>query len=289
MIEEQVPGARLMRFLYFPAIYPVAGRIFYKLHLPSEFLGRMAKTGISRHRINNFIKKYDINMEECVEVPENFSCFNDFFIRRLRPECRPWERDPRLLAAPADCRALLFPEITREFRFSVKGMHFSLPGLLGGDDDYCRRLDGGSMLICRLAPVDCHRFYFPADGSVLDQRDIPGALDSVHPFALSRTSGILAGNSRCVSLLALTEFGITGMIEVGAFAVGSIVQSQTKAHFSKMEEKGWFDLGGSTILLIFERGRVEWDSDLRENYKKGLETKLCFGERLGRAAAATDS
>ena len=37
----------------------------------------------------------------------------------------------------------------------------------------------------------------------------------------------------------------------------------------------------SCLLLLFERGRVEFDRDLIENSEVGLETKANFGERLG--------
>jgi phosphatidylserine decarboxylase len=40
--------------------------------------------------------------------------------------------------------------------------------------------------------------------------------------------------------------------------------------------------GGSTIVLLFERGMVEWDEDLVINGKASLETLVRVGMGVGR-------
>jgi phosphatidylserine decarboxylase len=42
------------------------------------------------------------------------------------------------------------------------------------------------------------------------------------------------------------------------------------------------DLGGSTIVLLFEKGVVEWDEDLIINGKASLETLVRVGMGIGR-------
>ena len=39
--------------------------------------------------------------------------------------------------------------------------------------------------------------------------------------------------------------------------------------------------GGSTCVLVFEKGKVDIDRDLVENTKKGIETKVYMGEKIG--------
>ena len=53
--------------------------------------------------------------------------------------------------------------------------------------------------------------------------------------------------------------------------------------FRKGEEKGMFLFGGSTVVLLFEKGRVRPDKDLLINTEEGYETVVKYGERIGRA------
>ena len=69
-------------------------------------------------------------------------------------------------------------------------------------------------------------------------------------------------------------------MEVGALLVGKIVNME-KLKFKKGEEKGWFELGGSTILLFFAENTVNIDKDIISNSYKGIETKVKYGERIG--------
>lgn len=38
-------------------------------------------------------------------------------------------------------------------------------------------------------------------------------------------------------------------------------------------------LGGSTILLLFEPGKLAWDDDLVDNSNSALETLVCVSSR----------
>ena len=55
---------------------------------------------------------------------------------------------------------------------------------------------------------------------------------------------------------------------------------KTEYRFKAGEEKGYFSLGGSTIVELLS-DKIVIDDDLLENTKKGLETKLSIGERIG--------
>lgn len=49
----------------------------------------------------------------------------------------------------------------------------------------------------------------------------------------------------------------------------------------KGQEKGWFEFGGSTIILLLQHGKVRLDYDLIENTENGYETVVRMGERIG--------
>ena len=46
-------------------------------------------------------------------------------------------------------------------------------------------------------------------------------------------------------------------------------------------EKGYFELGGSTIIMLFKNGCINLDEDIIENAKEDVEVKVLMGERIG--------
>ncbi|MDP7398340.1 MAG: phosphatidylserine decarboxylase, partial [Lentisphaeria bacterium] len=88
---------------------------------------------------------------------------------------------------------------------------------------------------------------------------------------------------RCYSLLDTPRFGRVAMIEIGAFGVGSIVWTFKDSSVRKMQERGYFEFGGSTIVLLLEHGRVRLDPDLIEQSANGFETLVQVGETIGTA------
>ena len=173
-------------------------------------------------------------------------------------------------------------------------------------------LKGGTLLVFRLSLPDYHRYIFPARGKLLRTKKIKGRLDSVRKEAAHFKA--FSENKREISLLELNGMGKILHVEVGAMLVGHIhnhvgckpsfdkvvechkekgteccrekgnIQISGKNHldhcFAAGEEKGYFSLGGSTIVEILNN-KIVIDEDLFENTNKGLETKLEIGERIG--------
>ena len=136
----------------------------------------------------------------------------------------------------------------------------------------------------RLCPADYHRFHFPCDGRIVDDRQIPGLYHSVNPVALALGLKIFCENRRCYSLLDTPQFGRVAMIEIGAFGVGSIVWTFEDTSVKKMQERGYFEFGGSTIVLLFEPGAITFDDDLVNDSATGLEVHVRTASGLGRRA-----
>lgn len=240
----------------------------------SKFYGYLQKRSSSAKKVVPFIERYGIDTSEFEKT--EFSSFNDFFTRKLKPECRPIVRDR--FAMPADGRYLVFPSFRQ---FIVKGKEFSLEEFLQ-DPAWGRRYSDGSMAIVRLCPTDYHRFHFPCDGVPLAAKLIQGPLFSVSPIALRKRISILSENKRMVTEIETDLYGTLLFVEVGATFVGSIHQTYTpEKPVKKGEEKGYFEFGGSCIVLLFEKGRIKFDPDLVENTQKGFETLAHYGESLG--------
>ena len=53
------------------------------------------------------------------------------------------------------------------------------------------------------------------------------------------------------------------------------------ADVKKGQEKGNFEFGGSTVILLIQPGKVRIDYDLIENTEEGYETIVKMGERIG--------
>lgn len=71
---------------------------------------------------------------------------------------------------------------------------------------------------------------------------------------------------------------------VGAMLVGSIILTVSKgATVHRLDELGFFAFGGSTVICIFKKGAIQFDSDLLENSARQFETLVRVGNSIGRA------
>ncbi len=279
--QEKIYGGKALSLLYGDGIW---SKIFYYTllpliaHLPyfSLLYGFFQKRPSSRKKIVPFIQTYGIDSSEF--ETQDFRSFNDFFIRKLKPACRPIVADPKVATMPADGRYLVYPKFEQ---FTIKGQTFDLASFLQ-DPVYANRYSTGSMVIVRLCPTDYHRFHFPCNGRTDTPRLINGPLFSVSPLALRRRLSILSENKRVITEIDSDEFGAVLYVEIGATAVGTIRQTfLPESVVEKGEEKGFFQFGGSCIVLLFEENRIAFDADLIENTQKGFETLANFGESLG--------
>ncbi len=277
--EEIILGESLMRWAYHSRAGKLLGALLFEHPWLSRLSGRLAGTRWSRRQIPRVIRNLAIDPAEFAEPPEAYPTFNAFFSRRLKPGARPFATDPLVFASPADGRILVYPQLQAGTLLPVKGRSFTVDLLLGGD---ATAFHGGSLAIVRLCPADYHRFHFPCDGRLLEQKRIPGRFHSVNPLILALGIDVFGENQREVALLENEPLGRFAYVEVGAFGVGSIVQTHADPLFHKGEEKGYFQYGGSTIVLVFQPGRIAFAADLLEHSRAGYETLLKAGEELGR-------
>jgi phosphatidylserine decarboxylase len=91
---------------------------------------------------------------------------------------------------------------------------------------------------------------------------------------------ILETNERVISFLQSKNFGLLAYIEVGAVFVGKIVQSHSEKIFKRGDEKGYFLFGGSTVILIGEKGKWVPDQDLLDQTAQGIETWCKVGTAI---------
>ncbi len=278
--QEIVPGEGWLRWLYYYPFGKLTLEMLVKRKFLTQWYGKKMDTAASRAKIPDFIKSLQIDMSEVLRPVHDFTTFNDFFIRELKPEARPINDNPEAIVSPADGKVMVFPEINRLDTFFAKGQEFSLEEFLQ-DQSLSSMYKGGALMIIRLAPADYHRFHFPADGRISRSKRIDGSYYSVSPYAVKKRMKIYWENTREYSVLSSASAGDILMCEVGATMVGSIVQSYTPdTDVKKGQEKGWFAFGGSTIIILLEKGKVQLDRDILENTEKGYETSIKMGEQL---------
>lgn len=278
--EEAVLGEKWIRWAYQSASARPVEKLLFRSALVSCLMGAWFDSRLSRAKIAKVVEELNIDMSEAAQPQDSFTCFNDFFIRHLKPEVRPYSDDPRDIVSPADGRVLVFPELAEDVFVPVKGHPMSVRSMLPG---IAERFIGGALAIVRLCPADYHRYHFPADGRITDARDIDGALHSVNPIALGAGPDVFGENKRSWTLIETDTIGSYCFVEVGAFGVGSIINTRTSGAVRKMEEKGYFKFGGSTVVVVFEPGKVRFAEDLVENSAKGRETLIKLGQPLATA------
>ena len=127
---------------------------------------------------------------------------------------------------------------------------------------------------------DYHRYCYIDNGTKSVNTYIPGELHTVQPIALQNYN-IYKRNCREYTILHTENFNDIIQIEVGALLVGKIVNHHGEYTFKKGQEKGMFEFGGSTIVLLVKNDIVDIDKEIFENTNQGLETIVKYGERIG--------
>jgi phosphatidylserine decarboxylase len=257
----------------------VLPQYFYPKRLLTAYAGFMARTewgAYTTRLIRNFIRDYDVDMNEAVEPdPAAYKSFNDFFTRALKEGARPLA--DAALVCPVDGTISQFGRIEQDQIVQAKGHRYSTTALVGGDHELAARFHDGSFATLYLSPKDYHRIHMPCDGVLTRMIHVPGALFSVNPTTARGVPGLFARNERVVCVFESPLVGPFVLTLVGATIVGSMatvwhgavrlprVRRVREWHYAagavslkKGEEMGRFMLG-STVVLLFPEGDLRFD------------------------------
>ncbi|MBM3200795.1 MAG: phosphatidylserine decarboxylase [Chlamydiae bacterium] len=278
--EEKVLARKGLEVLYGDGwISKLFHFLITRFPLASSLCGFIMDRPKSREKIEKFIEEFSLDEKEFLVPKEHFVSFNDFFARRLRSEARPISSNA--LIAPADGRYLAFTNYEEEEGIFVKGKKFSLYTLLGNNLELAQKYAKGSFLIARLCPSDYHRFHFPCQGIPTEAKLIQGFYGSVNPIALKKNISIITENKRALLTIESDFLSDVLFVAVGATNVGSIHMTYLPyTSYDKGAELGYFAFGASMLLLFFEPGKVNFDPQILEMTKRGIETYIRFGESL---------
>jgi phosphatidylserine decarboxylase len=269
--EEKLFGEKKLEFLYGRFGTPLLK--FATSRAAAEIMALGDRRKASAAKIDAFCETYGIVKEDYEE--REYSSFADFFTRKIKESKREYSLKPREFPAPADSKLLALP-ITAGLRFTVKAQDYEL-GTLLGNDDLARHYREGLCLIYRLSVDDYHRYIYSDTGTTLCRHRLGGILHSV---TRAGVRPVLTENKREYTVLKTENFGCLLQMEVGAMLVGCI-HNHNCPSFARGEEKGWFALGGSTIIQLLERDTLAVAADIREQSRLGRETRVRQGETIG--------
>jgi len=259
-------GRRCLKALTSPSVSEVAGKLF-----DSKW---------STCAIPLFIKLNKVDLCECAQ--EQYCSMNDFFSRRLKDGARTFPLDGKLLGSPADGKISVFG-IRAGSSFFVKQTHYTVDRLLGGDGAFSERFVNGVCVVVRLEPKHYHRYCYIDNAEQITSWSVEGLYHTVHP-SVHMHSSAFAENAREIAILQTEHFGLVAQIEVGAMLVGRIVNGQRGAcTVYRGHEKGYFEFGGSTIVLFFQDGVVDIEQVIWEATARGMEVPVRQGQIIGKS------
>ncbi|MBE7049891.1 MAG: phosphatidylserine decarboxylase [Ruminococcaceae bacterium] len=265
----------MSKFLY----NTVFGRMILKVLVTpaiSKIAGVFMNSKLSKHYINRFIKSNNIDMSDY--ILDNWSCFNEFFTRRLKNGKRSVDMHDNSLIAPCDGYLTIY-DINPDSEFEIKNSVYSLKDLVK-NETLAKEYESGICLVFRLTPSDYHRYIYPDNGAKGKNYYIPGKLHTVRPIAFNHYP-VFKTNSREYTILRTNNFDDVVFMEVGAMMVGKICNYHQEHNFRRGEEKGRFEFGGSTIIMLLKKDIAYIDRSILDYLKENEEYQVKLGERIG--------
>ncbi|MBD3231202.1 phosphatidylserine decarboxylase [Candidatus Dependentiae bacterium] len=276
---EKVESFTLLKFLYQNFLGRFLRYLFNNKYIAIVY-SYYQKSSLSKRKIKSFIKKHEIDSNEFLKDVSEFSSFNDFFIRKLKPNTREIAAGENIFISPTDSKLLILQELKMNSQFFIKNQNFNLKYFLQ-NDNLAEEYQNCLMMIFRLAPYDYHRFHFPIDCLPKKPKNINGILESVNPIVYRAGIQPLIENKRDLIVLEKTHLGKILFVVVGAMFVGKIVYTSFfNQENQKGDEIGYFEFGGSSIVVLIKKGLLKPKEVFVNNSMQGLETEVKMGQQI---------
>jgi len=315
IVTERPIGDRAVHFLYHrlrencPVMFRMltSARVssllaWWQYDLAGGWAGRTGRDSGARGRA--LFASIGADFRECVEPLSFFDSPRKVFERRIRYwATRPMNENPRSVVAPADSRVLI-GGLAETSGLPIKEKYFDLKELLGPSGPWRARFCNGDFAVFRLTPDKYHYNHLPVSGRVVDFYGLDGSYHSCNPSAFIAMASLVAKNRRIVTIIdtdvpAGSQVGYVAMIEVVALMIGDIVQACSEERYDRPRApqpgmfltrgcpKSLFRPGSSTVVLLFESGRIRFAQDLIDNsLRRDVQSR--FSGFFGRPLVETD-
>jgi phosphatidylserine decarboxylase len=238
----------------------------------SYILKNFAQSRASKVLVPSFAKTFKINLEEMDLPIEQYPTLHDFFIRTLKKNARPIDKDETALLSPVDAVIEDIGKIHPNAIIEVKGKTYSIAEMLGSYEKAQPYLDG-TYLVLYLSPSHYHRIHSPVTGKITDQWVLGQKSYPVNKWGLKYGRRTLSKNYR-----SITEMDVMGhplaLVKVGAMFVNSIELTHKGEHLTKGNEMAYFTFG-STVILLLPKNHFSILSDIQTPYH------VRMGEKIG--------
>ena len=250
-------------------------------------------------------RQLGIDLSECEPPGRVFTSPRQLFERQIRYwDVRPMPADPRVVVSPADAR-LLIGSLAEESSLFLKGKFFDLDDLLGPHRPAWREaFADGDYAVFRLTPEHYHYNHCPVEGVVVDCYEIEGTNHSCNPGAVVASVTPYSKNRRVVTIIDTdvpegTGTGRVAMIEIVALMIGDIRSCYSARRYDdpqplapglrvrRGQPKSLYRPGSSVDVLLFEKGRMQFDEDILANLMR-QNVRSRFSAGFGRSLVETN-
>ena len=198
--------------------------------------------------------------------------FNEFFARKfVSPDVRPIADAD--VVSPTDCwpKPIWAIGDDNQLDYSndlqIKTAKISdIAGLIGEDSEYKDAFAGGTLTHVFLDVNSYHRYHAPVDGVLKEIRQVPGVSagggytewnndDKMYTYV--NNIGFQMVEARGCAILENEEFGLVAMLPVGMSQICSVnwlPSLRVGQRLKKGDEMGFFQFGGSDIIMMFQKG-----------------------------------
>jgi len=309
VLTEELYADKVVNFIY-SNVRENSAFVFNALtnSISSSLLGYLNYDSLLASRLAGnlaFLKKMRVDMSECLDLPQSLDTPRRIFERRIRYwDCRPMDNCPRCIVSPADSKVLI-GSLCETALFFIKEKFFSFDELLGEEKAYwIDAFSSGDFATFRLTPEKYHYNHTPVAGVVKDFYELDGSYHSCNPSAVINIVTPYSKNKRTVTIIDTdceggSFVGLVAMVEVAALMIGEIKQCYSEVAYDAPKEmasgmflkkgqpKSLFRPGSSTVVLLFQKDRVVFESDLMQN-QHNILAKSRFSAGFGAKMVETD-
>jgi phosphatidylserine decarboxylase precursor len=248
----------------------------------AEAWGAFLDTPASAAGIESFASNPDYAVDDFFAGPSGWQTFNQFFAREIRPGNRPIESpgNDGIIVSPADAIFMGAWPINQNSTVTLKGVEWRIADLLDGSP-YADAFANGVYAHSFLRITDYHRFHVPVGGVVREVRNVHGR---VFIDVVRNEDGSLSGvngdtyqfnQERGLVIIESPTVGLVALVPVGMTLISSVaLEPQVGAQLRKGDEFGYFQFGGSDMVMLFQDRNVTLEAEPGARYLQG--------QRIGR-------
>ena len=243
----------------------------------AETWGAFLDTPASAAGIESFASLPAYNENDFVVGPSGWHTFNQFFAREIRPGKRPVAapRDDTVIVSPADAVFMGSWPVAEDSTITVKGAQWRVSELLDGSP-FADAFANGTYTHSFLRITDYHRYHVPVGGVVKEVRNVQGRvfLDVVRQpdGSLGAANGdtYQFNQERGLVVIESPTLGLVGLVPVGMTVISSVnLTPEVGAELRKGDQFGYFQFGGSDIVILFQDKNVTLEAEVGQKYLQG--------------------